>query len=70
MAYQAYFESGGEGDWYNCLLNTAPAESPTTAPSKWSKLEIPHIFENVVALHAVAYILRSEEHTSELQSQR
>lgn len=69
MAYQAYFESGGEGDWYNCLLNTAPAESPTTAPSKWSKLEIPHIFENVVALYAVAYILAAEGQNDKFRAQ-
>lgn len=69
MAYQAYFESGGEGDWYNCLLLTAPGESPTTAPSKWTRLEIPHIFENVVALYAVAYILAAEGQSDKFRAQ-
>ena len=60
MASQVYFESGGVGDWYDCIAVTSPGESPATAPDKWRKISIPQCLEQPIVDLALAFIERGE----------
>lgn len=60
MPSQAYFETDGVGDWYACIQATSAGESPSSAPDKWMKLEIPAIFEAYLVDKAVALLLTGE----------
>lgn len=60
MASQVYFESGGVGDWYDCIAVTAAGESPATAPDKWRKISIPQCLEQPIVDLALAFIERGE----------
>ena len=60
MPAQAYFEDDGVGDWYACILATSAGESPSSAPDKWVKLEIPAIFEAYLVDKATALLLTGE----------
>jgi len=60
MTSQAYFEVDGVGDFYAATQVALPGESPTTAPDKWEKLEIPAIFETYLVEKAAALLLTGE----------
>lgn len=60
MPTQAYFEVDGEGDFYACVSPTSPGESPTTAPEKWAKLEIPAILERFLVEQALCFLMMGE----------
>jgi hypothetical protein len=70
---QAYFDSGSSsgsiipvvgfphsGNFYKCLINTNIGESPSTAPTKWQKVEIPYFMASYVPRAVHADWLRSE----------
>ncbi len=44
MASQVYFA----GDWYECISPTSAGESPSVAPAKWVKLEIPAFMADAI----------------------
>lgn len=60
MASFAYFENDGVGDWYACIDDASPGESPLTHPSKWRKLEIPAIFERFLVDSSCAALLMGD----------
>lgn len=60
MPFQAYFESEGVGDWYDCIEAASPGESPAVAPEKWQKVEIPAILERFIVERAVSLLLGGE----------
>ena len=54
MADQCYFG----GDFYQAREATSAGESPTTAPSKWSKIKIPAPFRPLLAQLAYGRLLQ------------
>lgn len=53
---QAYFN----GDFYDALELSNPGESPSVAPSKWQKVEIPKLFERYLVRRAYSIALLSD----------
>ena len=70
MPSQAYFESDGQGDWYECIVATSPGESPGTNPEKWRRLDLPAIFEDAVAQLAIAHLYIAEGQSDKARAQR
>lgn len=60
MATQVYFESGGVGNWYDCIAVTVAGESPLTAPEKWRVIEVPQALEKPIIDLALAHLHRGE----------
>lgn len=56
MASQAYFN----GDWYECVADTAAGESPATHPAKWHIMDIPAQFDRYLSQAAYEKILPGE----------
>ncbi|MBF8281271.1 MAG: hypothetical protein HW378_186 [Anaerolineales bacterium] len=56
MASQVYYA----GDFYDCIVATAPGESPATHPAKWARVEIPRLFERALVQGAFAETLLRE----------
>ena len=57
-----YFEGTGvnyEGDYWQCVTNTSTGESPSSATSKWTRLEFPAWLRTCVARKAYADWLRA-----------
>ena len=54
MPDQCYFE----GDFHQCGTNASTGESPTVAPAKWRKVQIPKKWRPV--LHKLAYAILLE----------
>lgn len=48
------------GDWYECVEDTAAGESPATHPSKWRIMDIPAQFERYLCQAAYEKILPGE----------
>ena len=53
---QAYFN----GDFYDALELSNPGESPSVAPSKWDKVEIPKLFERYLVRRAYSLALLAD----------
>lgn len=56
MPSQAYYN----GDWYECVADTAAGESPLTNPEKWRKMDIPAQFDRYLSQAAYEKILPGE----------
>lgn len=52
-ASQVYFE----GEFWECIADAAPGESPTSAPEKWQRLDIPAIFERFLVQSSLEKLL-------------
>lgn len=59
MASQVYFEAEGVGDIYYARQATQPGDSPTTAPDKWARIEIPARARNYLRLSAAGQVRRA-----------
>lgn len=53
MASQVYFG----GDWYECIAATSSGESPSVAPEKWVKIEIPAFLADAIVEESVSRLL-------------
>jgi len=69
MASQAYFVSGDDGDWDECVEDTTAGESPVGAPDKWRKIEIPAVFEAFVVSRATAILLPGDGQSDKARSE-
>lgn len=55
---QVYYSSATlAGNFYNCVTATSAGDSPDSAASKWSLVEIPEIFHEYLATHIYAHWL-------------
>jgi hypothetical protein len=63
---QVYFTpTGGLGNFYKCVTATSAGESPSSAPAKWSVVEIPQAFEGFLIYSAYAKLLTADEQYEE-----
>lgn len=53
MASQVYFA----GDWYECITAAAAGESPSVAPEKWVKLEIPQYLADALVEESLSRLM-------------
>ncbi len=65
MASQAYYE----GDWYECVANTAAGESPASHPAKWNKLEIPNFAARPIVEIAIGSLLGADGQNDKRRAQ-
>ncbi len=70
MANQCYFN----GDFYQCATATSAGESPSTAPAKWRRIQIPKRFRRVLARLTYGHLLeldgQKDKSMAELNSAR
>jgi len=66
MASQAYYN----GDWYECVSNTAAGESPATNSEKWRIMDIPAQFERYIIQAAYEKMLPGEGQTDRRRGER
>lgn len=57
MADQCYHN----GDFWQCIVATS--DSPTTSPAKWSKIQIPRDWRNLLASLTYAHLLELDGQT-------
>lgn len=57
MADQCYFT---DGEFYQCVTATTAGESPTTAPTKWRRIQIPKDWRWVLAQLTYAHLLEMD----------
>lgn len=55
---QAYFNNGSSSDFYQANTQTAPGQSPISAPSVWTLVGFPYVFRECAAQAAYADMLR------------
>lgn len=61
MPTQTYYSSDGvEGDFFDCVADAAAGESPDTHPTKWSRIDIPALFESFLVSRATALLQTGE----------
>lgn len=53
MASQVYFA----GDWYECVVATTAGESPSVAPAKWVKIELPAFLADAIVEESASRLL-------------
>jgi len=58
---QVYFDE----DFYGCLEDAIPGQTPVTHPAKWSRLEIPYVFAEYLAQGAYSDMLGKPEGQAE-----
>ena len=70
MATQVYFLTDGvEGDFYDCITDAAPGESPATNPEKWRRVDIPEVFAPFVISRAVSILQVGEGQSDKARSE-
>lgn len=69
MPSQAYFESGGIGDVYDCVETTAPGETPITHPAKWRRVDIPAFLREAIVRKAASIVLAGEGQTDKARAE-
>lgn len=71
MSQHVYFEdANGNGDFYQCIIPTNPGESPATTPGKWSRLQIPKQWRDVLVFLTYAELLEMDGQTDKAMEMR
>lgn len=71
MPDQCYFVGAdGKGDFYQCLIDTVPGESPATHPEKWCKIQLPRHWRHVLATLTYAGLLEADGQTEKAAAMR
>ena len=60
VGQQAYYSATGtRGNYYDCIITTTAGDTPVSAPTKWSVVSIPLIFQRYLELGGYADFLRN-----------
>lgn len=60
---QIYYSTGVRGNYYDCIVTTTAGDTPISAPSKWSIVNIPLIFQRYLEWGGYADWLRNDGQT-------
>lgn len=58
------------GEFWQCVTGTSAGESPTTAPAKWRRIQIPKEWRWVLARLTYAHLLEMDGQKDKAQAER